>query len=61
MEGCENLPIVVVSAWAMLVTRTEKAVQMGLIQAVLAKPFDVDALVAVVERCLARKTAPAGE
>jgi len=49
VPGCEDVPIVVMSATHGLHETAERLHAMG-VRAVMAKPFDVDALIAIVQR-----------
>ena len=49
MPGCEAVPIVVMSATHGLHETAERLHAMG-VRAVMAKPFEVDALIAIVQR-----------
>ena len=49
LPGAEHVPIVVVSATHGLSETAERLHAMG-VRAVMAKPFDVDALIAIVQR-----------
>lgn len=49
LPGCEDMPIVVMSATHGLHETAERLHAMG-VRAVVAKPFDVDALIAIVQR-----------